>query len=50
MLCATTCGSSIVGMGTSAAATEARKWSVGACRLETLRRRTFRRGRGGEGI
>lgn len=44
------CGSSIVGIGISAAATEARKCSVGACKFDTFRRLTFKRfGRGGEG-
>ncbi len=40
---------SIVGMGTSAAATEARNCCVGAWRFDAFRLLTLRRGRGGDG-
>jgi hypothetical protein len=43
-------GTSMVGMGRSAAATEARNCSVGAWKLEAFRLRTFNlEGRGGDG-
>jgi hypothetical protein len=38
----------MLGMGVSAAATDARNCSVGACRCDAFRRLSRRRGRGGE--
>lgn len=42
-------GSSMLGIGTSAAATDARKWLVEAVSLDATRLFSLKRGRGGDG-